>query len=363
MKQLIFNAVAVTSMLVSLAATGNAAVFLGNIYVSGQDNLFEDQDREAFIDRSPAGDAADDMFGVGDIFIGFSRIDDHTSPAGAFGDLGNRVYTIFSQQVVDVNTTGATHEVIFAPTTVAGLTLSDITGIAGLPAGGFIALFDSPVPLPNDLINVSPGDVDGNGTTNIFDYFADIVANSGPPLQPSAVAGIGNAGGAVATTAGDTPITIAGDLAPLPDHLIARTTPTGSLLITAGGLAGLPGLGSGVTIANFEGGMSVLLNNDAAVTYNRTVAATETGGGLAGIFHDVSLTGGTVHGTSGVVNASEWDNANPNTALSNPGGFATDADFVVNPSVVPEPGSFVIMGTLFLIGLVSACRHSKRAAA
>jgi hypothetical protein len=365
-------AMLLTSIIISLASPAKAAVFLGNIYVTGANNTFEDQDREALIDRSPTGDTPDGVFGVGDVLLGFARLDDHTQPAGAFGDLGNRVYGIFSQQVVDVNGTGTgPYEVIFDATTVPGLTLSAITGLT-LPAEGIAAVFDRTTPFPTDLINVSPGDVNGSGgAPNLWDYFAEIVGNAGPVPQPSLVAGIGNAGGAVLTTVGAGTIPDPAAFAPLPDHFIARTTPLGSALITGTlPLALLPTLQTSETIVNFEAGLSILLNNDPDVIYNRRVSATETV--LSPLFsgpvirHDLSITRGTVGGVAGdttasppgppAVNASEWTETNPDSPYSNPGGFITDADFVVNPTVIPEPGSILVFAGLFSIGCIVASR-------
>jgi hypothetical protein len=360
-----FSLLAVIGAFVMLPITAQAG-FLASTYVSNQDNVYEDQDREALIDVN-----ANNTFDVGDVLLGWARIDDNTSPGG-FGPLGNRVYGIFSQQVADVNTTGATHEVIFAPTTVAGLTLSEILDTA-VPAGGMFAVLSEAAGFSHDLVNASPGDITtgglptypgapANGTTNMWDYLGNIISNGG---TLDFVSGIGNVGGAVATTALDAPIALAA-FTPLPDHFIARTTPTGSGLITGATLAGLPTIPSGVTVANFTAGLSILLNNDPLVTYNRVVAATETffapdgAGGF--VRHDLAIVAGNANGTMGVARASEWDNVNPDTVLSNPGGFVTNADFVVNPTVVPEPISAAVWSVVGM-GLLAMRRRNKRIAA
>ena len=312
------------------------AGFLAGAYVPDADNFFEDESREAYLDVN-----GDNTFGVGDVLLGFARMDDHTAPAGAFGALGNRVYAVFSQQVADINATASTHEVIFKPTTVAGLKLSDLFPGLGIPAEGMVAAFDSTTPLPIDLINTSPGDITTgppggvatypggppNGTINMWDYLAEIQNNG----SLSFVAGIGNVGGAVATTVGDTPLTLAA-LSVLPDHFIARTTPIGSLLITTpGAISNLPTLGVGVNVASFEAGLSVVLNNEPSVVYATLVQATETAS-LPGVFHDAAIVGGTAIGSAGAINRAEWDNTNPDSAFSNPGGFRDDADFLVHPT-------------------------------
>jgi hypothetical protein len=341
----VFSIATVTILLVAMATSVQASVFLGSIYVSGVNNTIEDQNREAFIDRSPGSDTPDGVFGIGDVLIGWARADDHVTPGG-FGPLGNRVYGIFSQQVVDVNNTGATYEIIFDATTVPGLTLAAITGNPLIHPEGIVAVYDNVVPIPINLITGTGGPVPDtttgppagagtypgappSGTVNIWDYFAHIINNSGPAPEPSFVAGIGNLAGAVLTTPGSIDIASIGGpaaFAPLPDHFIARTTPFGSALIAGGfPLAGLPTVATSTAIASFESGLTILQNNDAAVTYARLVGATETGGGFLGITHDLSITRGAVGGTAGAVNAAEWDNINPDSPLSNPGGFTTDA--------------------------------------
>jgi hypothetical protein len=292
----------------------------------------------------------DDTFSVGDVLLGFARIDDHAAPTGAFGPLGNRVYSIFTQQVAAINPTGSTHQIVFEPTTAAGLTLTDIIGVA-TPANSFSAVYDNPAPFPTDLINASPGDVDGNGTINLFDYFAEIINEAGPAPQPSFITGL---------RPGQATVGLTGPTAALPDYLIANTTVTGSVLITvAGSLASLPTLGLGIVISNFTGGMEITVNNDPNVSdYARVVAATESvlvpdAGDPSGfIRHDLAIVGGNVVGSAGAVNAAEWDNVNPNVAYNSPGGFVTNADFVVHPLLaeIPEPTAFLV----WLVGLLMA---------
>jgi hypothetical protein len=333
---------AALALALAFGDSARADGFLANIYVSGFENLVEDQDREAFVDVDASG-----SFSVGDVLVGWARMDDHSAPPGSFGPLGNRVYGIFSQEVAAINPTGGTHQVVFKPTTVAGLKLSDI--VPGASASGFLAMFDRFAPFPTNLISTSPGNLTGSATVNIWDYFAAIQTAS----HLAYVAGIGNAGGLVGAL---------GPTALLPDHFIARTTPTGSALI--GSTAGIAGLGSGVTIAGFESGLSILQNFDTTVVYNRLVSATETAllpDGMGGfVLHDLSISGGTVKGSAGAVNVAEWSKIGPDNALTNPGGFITDADLSVNVTVlVPEPTS-ISLAAFGIAGLVVPYLRRKR---
>jgi hypothetical protein len=347
-----FKIVSIATMLAVLVAVVPAAhgsTFLGSIYVNDADNLFEDQDRDAIVDVN-----GNDALDVGDVFLGFARIDDHAAPAGSFGALGNRVYAVFTQQIAAIippGGPGTGSRLIFEPTTVAGLTLADLIGMP-TPANSFSATFDNVAPFPVDLINASPGDENGNGTVNMFDYIAEIVANAGPAPQPSNIAGL---------RPGQATVGLTGPTALLPDYLIATNTPTADALLAIGGLSALPTLGLGIQIATFTAGLEILVNNDPNVAdYARVVAATETvlipdASDPSGfIRHEQAVVGGTVVGAAGSVNQSEWSHVHPDfgTAANSPGGVVTNADFVVHPLLaeIPEPTAFLV----WLVGLLMA---------
>jgi len=184
MKRVLFLA-ALSAMLLVNASRAQAGYYT-SILVSGVNNTLEDQSREAFIDRNPLGDAPDGVFGVGDVLVGFVRIDNKSPPPGA---TPNHMYAIFSQQITSfgIFIPGVIAVVNFSPTTAAGLTLSALTGVG--PASGIVALYDSVPVFPTDLIATSPGDLTGNGTTNLFDYFKSIKDNGTLQL----IAGFGGA--------------------------------------------------------------------------------------------------------------------------------------------------------------------------
>jgi hypothetical protein len=119
---------------------------------SGVLNTIEDQDREAFIDNG------DGVLGVGDVFVGFVRLDNFL-PSGA--DPGDTVYGIISNQIIATNVGGDATIFSLGVTTVAGLTLAELTGDANA-TGGMFAIYDG----------ITAADLITNtiGATTIFDY-------------------------------------------------------------------------------------------------------------------------------------------------------------------------------------------------
>ena len=192
------------SLLLCFGGAAQAAPVLPTLLVPGVQNDLEDQSREAIVDVD-----GDGVFGVGDVLVGFARLDAITAPAPI--DLTNRLYGIFSQQVTSVApvTAGLTNGITFGPTTAAGLTLSEITG-DGANAGQMLAVYgDSGGFGGLNLLLSSPGDLTTNGTVTLADYFSHILLTGTLELN--------------ATTA-DLPICAGGDCF---DALV--TTPAGSL--------------------------------------------------------------------------------------------------------------------------------------
>jgi hypothetical protein len=222
----------------------------------------------------------------------------------------------------------------FQPTTASGLKLSDI--VPGAPANGIVAIYSSPTPI-TDLINNSAGDANSNGTTNLWDYFKVIKDN----MTLSAVAGFGTA-----PSQAD-------------DYFKATASaPAGLALLSTGGTATIPNIAQGVTVANFHAGLSILLNNDPTVIYNELVQSTNT------TFHQLVIKNGNVSGMSGATNSSEWSSILPDAAATyankNPGGFITDADFLVNVTVIPEPSTLTLMGSILsVLGVGYASRRRQ----
>ena len=127
--------IAAACLLLALDAPAQTG-YLSTILVDGVVNVFEDQSREVFFDRSdvngPFGGGPDGIFGVGDILTGFVRIDDKTAPDGV--DLNNQVYAIFSQEITSVDDSVTGSAISFGPVTPGlGLTLTDL-GVAGAAA-------------------------------------------------------------------------------------------------------------------------------------------------------------------------------------------------------------------------------------
>lgn len=303
------------------AAVPAHASFLSSILAQGE-NSFEDQDREAFVDVN-----GNNTFDVGDVLLGFIRLDTHLPPVSGVGPINNRIYAIFSQQVKSITGTSPTLTIEFEPTTAAGLTLSALTGVS-TPTGSMVAVYSSFTPIMDLIVN-SPGDLTGNLTTNLFDYFKAIKDN----MSLTVIAGFGS--GPTHTD----------------DFFTATTSLTGAGLTTPGGAAAIPGIPTSITVANFTAGLTILLNNDPEVIYNELVQGKLVSLGPPPVFtlHDLVITNGAVRGASGVTNASQWGEVNPDVSYLNQGGFITDADFVVNVTVIPEPGTLAMVASAFSV--------------
>jgi hypothetical protein len=307
------------------------ASFLSSILAQGQ-NSFEDQDREAFVDVN-----GNNTFDVGDVLLGFVRLDNHTPVVNGVGPINNRIYAIFSQQV-----TGISGNVVqFGPTTALGLTISDLIGISA-PAGSIVAVYSSFSPI-TDLITTSPGNLTGSSTTNLFDYFQAI--KNGMSL--TVIAGFGS--GPTQTD----------------DFFTATITSDGVTLglTSPGNASSISSIPQSITVANFTAGLSILLNNDPEVIYNELVQGKLISGGPPPVFtlHDLVIKNGAVSGASDATNATEWGKVNPDLSYNNPGGFITDADFLVNVTVIPEPGMLAMLGSVLgLVGAMSARLGRRR---
>lgn len=279
-------------------------------------NSFEDNSREAFFDVDNSGD-----FSVGDVLVGFVRIENKTSP-DAFS-LGNTTYAIFSQQVADITASLVT----FAPTTADGLTLADL-GVTGAEANSMIALYTGNY--ATDIIVNSPGDLTTNGTVTLADYLAFITA-----------------GGDLELTAG---IDASED-----DFFAALMNfvapPTIDQIATSD---------TNDAIAIFGAALSILTNNTNFLFADDVCTNFF---GIAGC-SDLTLVTGTVQGASNAANGFFRDGSELTNSVdvayqqcdtTGGCGFIDNVDINVHP--VPEPGSMILFG----LGLAALGMYGRRA--
>lgn len=137
----------------AMAGAGTAqAVTLSNALVGGPNDLI-DESRETYVDANSNG-----LFDVGDVIFGYIRISD-AQPKGAGGN--NQIYGVFSQEIIASQPGSligptAGRNVFFGPTTVAGLTLSDLLGgDPNVSTTSIAAFYDKPAPYI-DLVNNNP---------------------------------------------------------------------------------------------------------------------------------------------------------------------------------------------------------------
>lgn len=322
----IISALAALIFVTGINFTAQANSFYASTLVSGVDNTFEDQSRDVVVDINANG-----KLDSGDVFFGFVRLDNKTSPSPAIS-LSNKLYAVFSQQVDTITPTAAgyprRYDIVFKPTTVAGLRLSDF--VAGAPASGIGTVFDRAggAAFGTDLINASPGDVNGDGQISMEDYIKSIT-NQG---ILEAVVGLGTA----PSEADDFYDSETGALPAV------GVDPFATLAI-------LDGLPSSATLGGYAAGLSIdtVLNPLApTVTYNEVVASNSNITGVPSL-HELGISGGSIFGASNLANYSETSNAKdyPN---SQDFGIADKANFIVNPNViseVPEPNTILLLGS------------------
>jgi hypothetical protein len=287
---------------------------IGQGLTSGVLNTIEDQDREAYIDNG------DGVLGIGDVFVGFVRLDNFL-PSGKPG--GNTVYGVISNQITAVNVGGDPTVFSLGTTTKAGLTLAELTGNANA-AGGMFAIYD----------NVPAADLIANSisATNIFGYINYITTGS---LE--LVAGI-----------------VSADNYLMVDNTAAFPAGVSNALF--------PTLTASITTGGFSGGLDVVYNGLAGWTFTDTVVTFDALGNVHTT--SVGIGNGAVRGASGDGNEGAFTNAPgytqctvPNTAgapTNTACGFITKADFFVAP--IPEPGTLALLGA----GLLSALGLRRR---
>jgi hypothetical protein len=309
----------VAALLIGFGSSAHAGA-LDAYLVPGTLNFFEDNSREAYFDANNSG-----FFDVGDVLVGFLRIDQRTAPTSL--DTGDSLYAVFSQEVASINEFGV---ITFKATTVDGLQLNDFDSDVGTNA--LVALYVGDVGL--DLTLASPG----AGST-LADYLALITAQ-----ELALTAGIVDS---------DDAFVAQSTLFPLSTSSIATFTTTDA-------------------VAGFMAMLTILSENSnfsfADVCTNTGFFGGAFGGIDAGTCAQLQILSGNVAGANNAANFGEWTNGselgnfqqcdtNSAAGIQNntPCGFIDNADINLRP--VPEPASMILFGFgLAALGIYG--RHS-----
>lgn len=313
------NALGFTAAMALVLGGSVGAATLDGGMTPGVFNTIEDQDREAYIDVDASGTIT-----VGDVFLGFVRLDDFL-PAGI--STNNQVYGVISNQITAVNVGGDATIFSLGTTTAAGLTLADLTGDSNA-TGGMFAIYDSASPYGTNLIQDA-----GLAGANIFELIDYIVAG------------------------GDLRLTVG--LSAADDYLMVENNaafPAGS------SNSAFPTLPASVTVNSFTGGLSVLYNNTNFI-FADAVATIDALGGIHTT--QIGIGNGATRGAYLDGNESIFTNAPGYTQctvndVNTICGFVTDADFFAVPYRVPEPGSLALMG-IAALGMAGVRRRMKKA--
>ena len=316
------------TMLVGVTSLSYAG-FLDTVLAPNVINTFNDNSHEAFID---SGTANPGVFGVGDAIVGFVRLEQRQVPSSI--PLGNTTYAIFSQQVASFDST--TGIATFAPTTVNGLTMSQITGVAA-PAGSMVALYTTAAGFTTDMTNTAPPNTVGGATVTLADYFNQIKTGT---LE--LIAGLGGGSNYFAAGVSDQDLVTPGVQAPTTTQIL--NAPAGS------------------QIAVFAAALSVLTNNTGFGFANDVVTNLSFGPTTIIGVGQIGLATGIVRSAFGInpnnfLNASDVGGVASYTQCgATPCGFVNNVDIVVHPTAVPEPSSMILFG----LGLAALGIYGRR---
>lgn len=351
-------------LVAGLGGTAEGALFFGSM-VNNAVNTFEDQDRESIVDIDGSG-----TISPGDVFFGWVRYDERSSPLPGTPLPDDDVYAVFSFQIapggivtVPVGPVSL-HSVTFLPTAVPGLTLDDLIGLPlGTNPTGISAIFEG---VGANLITTSPGDVAtsllfGAGADGILDMFDFTETIAGGTLD--AIAGFG-----------------AGAGAPPADHFFSSFVlpvlgdpillPAGPILTTSTLAGGSIGTNS------FHGGMTILFDASGGNLLPGMVP--DSADGPPGSLHDVTIQNGQVSGAADLTYSSGIESPfgpffrgtgiggdlTPGLPVGAGGapvpvwGVSSNSDLNVYP--IPEPVSIVVWGLLGACVVILGSRRGRR---
>lgn len=327
--------------------TANAARISSNVVLNTL-NTFEDQSREVIVDVDNSGSLT-----VGDVFLGFLRLDDRTVPTNAPNIDDQELYAAFSLTVdtlvaVTVETSAGDIKVgavTYKATATAGLQLTDVTGDAARDNTQIGAVYSD---IGVDLIGTNLTAGQGNVLTQTnavsagdYEFSIGLGANSDDFFN----------------TAGDGIFDLA----------------------QAGGLNSLLGLTSSFVLGpnSIAAGLTIA-DNESGVTFDEAVDTNGSGEGVT--THDLVISNGGLGGACDLYNNSD-DAFCGNVGDPAPGssnflfGFTGNNEGLVNnsynyyglrnnllvsvkPVGVPEPAGIALMGIGLLgMSLVAARRR------
>lgn len=285
MKRFILLAAAVVASAI-LAAPARAG-FADTLQAGA--NGYEDISREhVYFQNGSAG------LQVGDVITGFSQIQTRTNGPRTF----DTIYAVFSETVSSITTSNGVTTVQFTATAASNPeSLQSILAGTGVTVsnGVLAAVFDRPQgnSFGKDLVNQVPST--GANMNNYLQY----IANNGKYEAGFGFAATGQ------------------------NNFLTATTKLAASAITPTLLNNTP---NSVTLASFDGGLSLIDNNTNKKFLTNVL-------GDDGTLHDLTITRGSLNGGKGDKNYNNFGNP----------GVGDNASFNVFIGGVPEPSSIVLL--------------------